>query len=269
MGTVNQSASIYGQDIQYVNSTHRYVVNASSIPSVTKIMAEVLAKPELMLWPLNIALKYLEEITLTRPLNADDLLLARTAHVRGRESGASRGTAFHAIAEQRLHLDPIKRLRLVREELPEEVYRAAVAYEAWYMDVMPEVLASEQIIYSKRLHYAGMIDAILQIDGQTLLVDFKTTKASKTAPSGVYPENFIQLSGYYTALMEQKLWEEEHMGASGIPEIHDLAVISVRADNVNLTLASSCALRLNETWRLWSSVMALYKGLHKLKGSIK
>lgn len=105
--------------------------------------------------------------------------------------------------------------------------RAFKVFLEWYKEVKPKVLATEQVVYSRMYKYAGCYDALLNIDGKTYLVDWKTTSSSKTAPHGIYPEMFIQLGGYAGAMMEEAMAVK---GIDKLPQIDGLMVVSVKKD---------------------------------------
>ena len=65
----------------------------------------------------------------------------------------------------------------------------------WVEEAKPKFLASEKVVYSKELFYAGTLDFLAEIDGKTYLGDIKTG-------SGIYPEMWLQTSGYQLALEE-------------------------------------------------------------------
>lgn len=56
-------------------------------------------------------------------------------------------------------------------------------------DFSPTWLANEETIWSDTHRYAGSFDAIAEVGGETVVIDFKTTKA-------IYPEVGLQLSAY-------------------------------------------------------------------------
>ena len=56
-------------------------------------------------------------------------------------------------------------------------------------DFQPSFLVQEETVWSNTHRYAGSFDAIAEIGGETVVVDFKTTKS-------VYPEVGLQLAAY-------------------------------------------------------------------------
>ena len=56
---------------------------------------------------------------------------------------------------------------------------------------------TEQLVYSKELNVVGTTDAVASVDGEHILLDYKTSK-------GIYPEHYYQAAGYL------RMWNEEH-----------------------------------------------------------
>lgn len=265
MATRDIVTSLYNGTVTvtYRNGNHRYYVNDVSVPSVTTIMSRVIAKPDLMLWPLNLAISYLEEKLPN--ITSEDLQMARTAHVRKRDHGTNTGTAVHHLVERRLEVGP-KGYAAIPEDLPTDVRVAAYAFETWYRAQTPQVIGIEQIVYSPSLNFVGTYDSILEIDGKVYLCDVKTTNASSHAPLGIYPENFIQLSAYYAAYEEQR--KAEGVKTKLVP-IDDLMVISVKKNGaVDTMTASSIGLTLKQGVKIWKAVMGLHAGMVRLKTSV-
>lgn len=98
------------------------------------------------------------------------------------------------------------------------------AYRQWIADFAPEFLAAEEMVCSLEHGYAGTLDAIVRIAGETWLIDYKTSK-------GVYPETALQLAAYGRA---------EFIGRAGdpqrysIPAIDQYAVLHIRPEGYEL-----------------------------------
>lgn len=89
------------------------------------------------------------------------------------------------------------------KELSLEEYECVMAFEAWHKETKPEFLGCEFIVWGDG--YAGTVDLLCKIDGQSYLVDFKTSQY-------VWPSHELQVSAY------KRAWEE----ASGLPGTDDL-----------------------------------------------
>ncbi|MDR3633819.1 MAG: hypothetical protein P4L84_08280, partial [Isosphaeraceae bacterium] len=98
-----------------------------------------------------------------------------------RGTAADIGTRVHQLAEQ-----------LARGAEPEvtEVEAPYVrAYRSFLATYQPRFLAVEEMVASLKHRYAGTLDAVAIIDGETWLLDVKTG-------AGVYGETGLQLAGY-------------------------------------------------------------------------
>lgn len=271
MANTDISTTLYnGQHkVTFKNASHRYRVDEKAVTGVTTIMGKVLAKPGLMLWPLNMALKHLDnkigdgDLVLISRADLED---ARNAHVTKRDAGADTGTIVHGLVEQYLAGNEVNVLE--SDALPSEAISAYSAFRAWDSRVQPKTVAVEQVVYSHALNYAGTFDSILEIDGKTYLCDLKTTNASRDAPKGVYAENFIQLGAYYYAYEEQRQYELAN-GGTNLVEIDDLLVISCRKDGrLNTVAASELGLTLQACMDMWVNTFSLYHSLEDVKNRL-
>jgi hypothetical protein len=83
------------------------------------------------------------------------------------------------------------------EELSVEEYECLMSFVDWYKATEPQILTSERIVESNEYNYAGTVDCIAKIKGETWIIDFKTGQ-------NVWPEYELQLSAYKQALIEMK-----------------------------------------------------------------
>lgn len=247
---------------KFQNSLHRYYIDGVLKPGVTTIMSKVLAKPDLMLWPLNMAIYHLEERLMHGPLDHTDLIVAKGAHIKRRDSGASTGTIVHSHVE-RLLVNPND--YITDKDDSSEVVLAVHGFIDWQKINKPTVIAVEQIVYSHTHSYAGTFDSILKIGDKVYLCDLKTTNASRSAPKGVYSEYFIQLGAYLYAYDEQREYELAH-GGTKLIAIDDLMIISCKKDGkVDTCTASELHITPEECKEMWLSTLLLRNSLSKLK----
>jgi len=268
MANTDFETTIYNDThtVAFKNNTHRYLVDSLPKPGVTTIMNKVLAKPGLMLWPLNVAMEHLK--TKLPTITVSDLEEAALLHARKRDEGAGAGTLVHEAVEEFLRNKPHVMLRSLHDQ-PEEVMLAALSFEQWFKKTKPKVIAVERVVYSEDLDYAGTFDCILQFNGKTYLCDLKTTNASREAPRGVYAEYFIQLGGYLWAYTEERYAEIQATGKSTLPAVDDLLIISCRKDgSLDVVAASDFGFTLDDCLRMWNNCFHLYADLTKLKHKI-
>lgn len=202
---------------------NRYMIEETqnSPVGVTTIL-QLLSKDGLMLWPLWEGVEWLKT-------HKDDYEGALKAYTIKSDSGKSVGTEVHAAIESFLILEKVKKSNVRAIAGSTEIEKPLKAFLGWFDEVQPKVLATEQIIYSKELDYAGTFDALLEIDGEVVLCDVKTTNLSRSAPLGIYPEMFLQLGGYCLAHHEE--FPEQ--------QIDDLMIIRVGKEGKLYTLRAS------------------------------
>lgn len=249
----------------FKNGSHRYYINGKAVQGVTTVLGKVLAKPGLMLWPLNMAIRHLtdkmgsgEHVLIGR----DDLEDARNAHIKRRDAGADTGTIVHSLVEAMLATGNMSRFYPLESE---EVRNAARGFQNWHDAVSPKTIAVEQLVYSEQENFAGTFDSILQIGDKNYLCDLKTTNASRDAPKGVYADYFIQLGAYFFAYEEQRKYEMLNGGTS-LAGIDDLMILSCRKDgSVDVVSASELGLTPEGCANLWLCTISLHRGLTGLK----
>ena len=108
-------------------------------------------------------------------------------------TAAARGTDVHTVAEH-LHLGEV-----VKYDPDLEPY--IVQYRRFLEAFQPEFLMAEAPVYNLTHVYAGTLDGIARIDGQTYVLDIKTTAhgpaSGKSRPP--FPEVALQLTLYRRA----------------------------------------------------------------------
>lgn len=276
-------------EVKFNEKNHRYTIDGTPRIGVTTVLGQVLAKPALMMWPLDEAMKLLfgqsfEEVRgddgeiaikpIYNPKKAllkadksytlaelqDALEQARKAHTQKRDKGADTGSVVHAAIEAYLRGQKV----VVMES--SEAKKAIKGFINWFeAQKNIKVLAVERVVYSQAFDYCGTIDAVLEIDGRIVLVDWKTSNPSRTAPKGIYPENFIQLGAYAGAYQEE----------FGEDSVDDLMVVNVGKDGkVNTQLASGIkqgffSLTPIECINLFTYCLNIYRAKNKITKGMK
>ena len=158
-----------------------------TLPSVTTIIGIVDKSGPLIGWAKRItaeaAVDNRDQLATWMELGGRDgaiSLLTKAASVK-RDKAADVGTRVHALAESIARGVPVE---LTDEERP---YLAA--YQRFLADWEPRYLAAEEMVVSLTHYYGGTFDAIVEMAGDTWLIDYKTSK-------GTYPETALQLSAY-------------------------------------------------------------------------
>lgn len=94
----------------------------------------------------------------------------------------------------------------------------------WSRDVVKEFLWSEAHCYDEDLWVGGISDAGAKlIDGQTVLIDFKSSKEA-------YPTQFIQCAGYALQIEKNGLFTEDGQLIKKIDKIDALIVVPFGAE---------------------------------------
>ena len=117
---------------------------------------------------------------------------AKNAHAQKRDKAADTGSLTHSFCESWI------KAQIGQGEAPQPQPALSLMTDnflKWVEEAKPKFLASEKVVYSKELFYAGTLDFLAEIDGKTYLGDIKTG-------SGIYPEMWLQTSGYQLALEE-------------------------------------------------------------------
>jgi len=206
--TINRK--LYGDAIEILFKSHPYhsfkrLDMPGTVPSVTSITGKLDKSRQLIIWAIRTDFGYLrskiEERT-GEKFTVEELYpiideAARQHDVKKLEA-ASIGDKAHEFAEL-FSLAKIKggdTPELPNAEQFPEVHTAITAFLEWYNDNHIEFLEVENIVYSKKHHYAGFFDCIAVVNGKRVLVDYKTS-------NGFYNEHSYQKSGYWGA------WEEQ------------------------------------------------------------
>lgn len=178
------------------------------VPSVTNVIG-ILDKPALPRWAAkSVAISAWElRTSLANMDEAEAIDVLKGSPWRKSQRAADRGTTIHSWLQARV-LDDV--LPVVDGEASDYVDAA----ESWYQRFKPTAIHTEVTLFAD--DYAGTADAILQIEGETWLVDYKTS-------SGLYPEVALQLS----ALASCNLMQEAGHGPQNAPTIQRVAAVRI------------------------------------------
>lgn len=238
--------TLYDGDVKLVfnpeSPRYRYTVNdtmmgVSNEPTrgVTTVIGDVLDKPGLRTWPMNMAngvlfgskfdegLKEYVHDWDSAVIKPDTAYTAEELHeaflkgsrewTKRSDKGKDIGTLTHRAVELFLKgNDEATALQTALEEADPEIpkdfvtaaQKALKSFVDWWSTLPDaEVIDTERVIYSRSLKYAGTFDLMARINGKVYMLDVKTTNAGKEAPLGIYPEMFIQLGAYSYAIREE------------------------------------------------------------------
>ena len=157
------------------------------LPSVTTIMGVLDKSGPLIGWAQRIVAEAAVDNAAMLPqwleIGGRDgaISLLKKAATQKRDKAADVGTRVHALAESIARGQPV--------ELTDEERPFLTAYQRFLTEWEPRYLAAEEMVVSLRHGYGGTFDAIVEMAGDTWMLDTKTSK-------GVYPETSLQLAAY-------------------------------------------------------------------------
>jgi hypothetical protein len=175
----------------------RAVDPTARLSSVTTIL-NVISKPALIPWARNQSLDKIRltlkdaidddgSITLDQ-LDLEDLIeTARKRPDEVRDEAAEIGSRSHLLIEEYLQGQEV----LVHEDLKPMMD----SFLSWERSSRIKVTFTEQMVYSGTHLFAGTMDAIGDLQGETVILDWKTS-------NGIYPEAALQVSAYAHAYEE-------------------------------------------------------------------
>jgi len=117
---------------------------------------------------------------------------ARFRKPKNVRSATELGTAVH---------DAVERYAITgeRPEVDDEVRPFLDRFTEWAQKAQPAYHAAELTVYSPQYGYAGTLDAIATIQGQRVLLDYKSSRKSVDAqgkPTGPYSTVALQIASY-------------------------------------------------------------------------
>jgi hypothetical protein len=173
-------------------------------------------KPALIYWAVNCMADHLNEVLRPEQAYTEEQLKviiddAKGARFRASSKALNIGKEAHDWIERYIKG---KLLKLDAPALPEypPVLKAVQSYLDWEQNQEIEYASSERLVYSRRYGYAGTCDAVLKMNDELVVADFKTSK-------DIYPEYWLQVAAYAYAV------EEEDQRP-----VHSVAVIRIPKD---------------------------------------
>jgi hypothetical protein len=197
---IMKQVKVNGTVCTFNEEEHTYTVNGEQVPGTTSITGIVDKSAPIKWWAVGEAKDYIMEnfedhIDADNPF--DEVAIqeladsARTAHMSSSNKGINIGTLVHQYAE-----DYVQHLMngIDEPEFPnnEEAQESAIEFLSWMDEHDVEPVATEQMVFHPDLGYAGTYDLKAFVDGELLVVDYKTG-------SGIYEEHYAQVTAYYEA----------------------------------------------------------------------
>ncbi len=160
-----------------IDGVRTYTIDGQDYPSVTTIL-KVVNKPGLNYWITSNAVKAALKLRDSPQADKHVGKNAKDAPKRVLSEAIQRGIRVHKFAEAYVTEEPLE---------PTDGYEEAV--EKFFMDYMPHPMLTEVTVYNPLYVYAGTADLVARINGDTWLIDYKTSKK-------MYPEMHLQVSAY-------------------------------------------------------------------------
>lgn len=191
------------------------------VPGVTSVVG-MLPKPFLPRWAAKATAEWTVDnlgsvvgLALNDPQGAVDVM--KGAPWRDTRQAADTGTAVHDLYERLGNGEDVGR---VHPDLEPYVSH----FHEFVAEFSPEFILQEETVWSEAHNYAGSFDLLAGVDGERVIIDYKTTR------SGVYPEVALQLSAYANAdyIINPDGSTEE------LPEVESAAVLHVRPEGWQL-----------------------------------
>jgi hypothetical protein len=189
---------LYGGDVrlEFDDKKHIYTVDGEKLISVTAITKIIDKSGPLMWWAAGEAVKYIDN-QLQYNKEPDEVQWeqikrdAKGAHARTANRAASIGTMAHGWIEQYLSTG-------ILPDWPKnpELLASVQSFVRWADEVNLIPHAMEFKVYSREHKFAGTVDFHGTVDGESVLLDWKTSKS-------IYPEYALQLAGYQIAAEEE------------------------------------------------------------------
>jgi len=189
------------------------------LDSVTTIIGDVIAKPQLVPWAYKVTRDHITGLAMHAieyelvdqfmdmltdvDMFAEYMKENRLRPEDIRDEAAERGQAEHAFLER------LATSALRDEEVAQKIAQRALADDSatgytraiagWWLDSNPQVVMTEDVLYSLSGGYAGSVDLVwVDSGGYTILTDLKTGNAGRKP----YSTDHIQVDGYADAYLE-------------------------------------------------------------------
>jgi hypothetical protein len=214
-----QTHSLYGGKvvIDFYPESHRYKLagERTYLISATAVTGIIDKSRFLIPWAVNLAgahLKQYIETASAQQFTAEELLPvideALKQHTIRKEEAASIGDLIHAWAESfaLVQLENGESPNIA-DDLDDRVINGINAFLDWYNAHDVKFICAEKLVYSSAHGFVGKIDAVAEVDGRKMLIDYKSGKA-------IYNDHLYQVAGYRLA------YEEEHGPLSGAVILH-------------------------------------------------
>jgi len=235
---------------KFDSSNHTYTVDGKEVPGTTTITGMIDKSDPLMWWVAGQAKDHIEE-NMEPGKKYDEVEikdLAEGAKYAFRKSGSDAttiGTIVHKFCEDWIKAEIHQgKYGPEKPSLPEnkKAVQSDKQFLKWTRENDVDFEATEQIIYHPRFQYAGTYDAKATVNGDRLIIDFKTSKS-------IYNEHHLQATAYLKA---ERLKDDENIDGYGLIRFHK--------DSAGVESVIETADReTNNHWEAFRAALQLYK----------
>jgi hypothetical protein len=192
----------YGKPLVFEPKRHMYFWGGEHLPAVTTIIGR-LDKPGLVWWAAECAVEHIK-----KAINFDSpdpstrwpelYEEARKAHDKIKRSAGDIGTVLHDIAiDVQSYADAKAHVAQLPEEDRPVAWRCASSLKEWLDQQKFGACELERFVVSQDLRYAGKTDRFGVINDRMGVLDYKS------GGEKIYPETWLQMAAYETALREE------------------------------------------------------------------
>lgn len=184
-----------GEDIIFFNDeSHRFwrVQNSKKIPisSVTSFTGIIDKSRPLIIWAVKLTNNFLKNVISHGQIITEGHIeeACKQHSIKTKEAGDT-GTFIHALVSKWIKQEEI----IIPDD--DKVRNGFDAFLKFQQEHKAKWLESEKIVYSQIFDFAGILDAVAEIDDKLVLVDFKSSNS-------LYPEYAFQAAAYQLAYEE-------------------------------------------------------------------
>lgn len=234
--------------LKFNEGSHRYWLDGKPIPGVTTLIKGGLPAPALTYWAARTVAEWVadnyDDLERLRAMGRGPMVAAlKETPWQARDEAANRGTEVHALGERLVAGDEV--------DVPEPLAGHVESYVKFLDEWKPEPLLVEVSVAHRTHWWAGRLDLIARMCGETWLLDIKTTR------SGIFGETALQLSAYSHAEFYSPDGEQE----IPLPRIDRCAAIWVRADGYDVVPVDAG----DDTYRLFRHVAHVGRNAKSVK----
>jgi hypothetical protein len=236
-------------DLEFNEAKHQYSCGGEFVPAVTSVLSTTIAKQQfLMPWAVKIGAEWFKdnsEAFSQAEISIEDMVNGIKRAYKKKSVGAINiGRAVHEWCEQAI-LWKLGEAEIPSMPTDEQAVNAINAFRDWVKQNEVEWLAAEQRVYSRTHKYAGTVDAVARVNGEFMVIDFKTS-------TRIYEEYYLQVAAYSKCV-------EDIYG-----EPVDAAYI-LRFDKVSGKFDADKSDNIDVDFITFSGLLVGYRGLTKLR----